>query len=55
MALDVRALTPLIQVYDMPTSMKFYRDVLGLQIVTTSPELGPDRFHWAMLRLGDAD
>jgi hypothetical protein len=27
MALDVRGLTPLLQVYDMPTSVRFYRDV----------------------------
>ena len=55
MAIDVRGLTPLLQVYDMPTSVRFYRDVLGFQMVTTSPELGPDRFHWIMLRLGDAE
>ena len=55
MALDVRGLTPLLQVYDMPTSVRFYRDVLGFEIVTTSPRLGEDRFHWALLRLGDAE
>jgi len=55
MALDVRGLTPLLQVYDMPTSVRFYREVLGFQVVSTSPEFGPDRFHWAMLRLGDAE
>jgi len=30
MALDVRGLTPLLQVYDMPTSVRFYREVLWL-------------------------
>jgi glyoxylase I family protein len=55
MALDVRGLTPLLQVYDMPASVRFYRDVLGFAVVTTSPVLGPDRFHWALLRLGDAE
>ncbi len=55
MALDVRGLTPLLQVYDMPTSVRFYRDVLGFKIVSTSPTLGEDRFHWALLRLGDAE
>jgi glyoxylase I family protein len=53
MALDVRGLTPLLQVYDMPTSVRFYRDVLGFKIESTSPALGEDRFHWALLRLGD--
>lgn len=55
MALDVRGLAPLLQVYDMPTSVRFYREVLGFQVVSTSPKFGPDRFHWAMLRLGDAE
>jgi catechol 2,3-dioxygenase-like lactoylglutathione lyase family enzyme len=55
MALDVRGLTPLLQVYDMPASVRFYRDVLGFRVVTTSPVLGQDRFHWALLRLGDAE
>jgi glyoxylase I family protein len=53
MALDVYGLTPLLQVYDMPTSVRFYRDVLGFTIESTSPLLGEDRFHWALLRLGD--
>ncbi|MBV9759311.1 MAG: VOC family protein [Acidobacteriaceae bacterium] len=56
MAIDVRGLAPLVEVYDMPTSVRFYRDVLGFEIVNTSPNLGgEDRFHWAWLRLGDAD
>jgi len=55
MVLDARGLTPLLQVYDMPASVRFYRDALGFQVVTTSPPLGEDRFHWAMLRLGDAE
>ena len=55
MALDVRGLTPLLQVYDMPTSVRFYRDVLGFEIVSTSPMLGEDLFHWVWLRLGDAE
>ncbi len=55
MALDVRGLTPLLFVYDMPRSVRFYRDVLGFDVVKTSPKLGEDRFHWALLRLGDAE
>ncbi len=39
MGLDVRGLTPLLQVYDMPTSVRFYRDVLGFEVVSTSPML----------------
>ncbi|MFZ0630145.1 MAG: VOC family protein [Acidobacteriaceae bacterium] len=55
MAIEVRGLTPLVQVYDMPTSVRFYRDLLGFEIVSTSPVLGKDRFHWALLRLGKAE
>ena len=55
MPVDVRGVAPLIQVYDMPTSVHFYRDMMGFEVVATSPVLGPDRFHWAMLRLGGAE
>lgn len=55
MALDVRGLTPLLLVYDIPTSLRFYRDVLGFEVVSTSPPLGEDKCHWAWLRLGSAD
>ncbi len=41
----------------MPTAVRFYRDKLGFEVVSTSPQLGgdPDRFHWCLLRLGDAE
>ena len=56
MALDLRGLVPLLQVYDMPTSIAFYRDKLGFAVVSTSPSLGgQDRFHWVWLRLGNAE
>lgn len=57
MALDVRGVTTLLGVYDMPVSVRFYRDVLGFEIVSHSPHLGgdSDRFHWCWLRLGAAD
>jgi glyoxylase I family protein len=57
MALDVRGTTTLLGVYDMPTSVRFYRNALGFEIVSHSPHLGgdPDRFHWCWLRLGAAD
>ena len=52
MAVDVRGVCPLFQVYDMPTSVRFYRDTLGFEVVTTSPNLGgEDKFHWCLLRL----
>src|SRR4030095_6276508 len=45
---DFRGLTPLIQVFDMPASIRFYRDVLGFAVVTASgpvPHCG-----WVLLR-----
>jgi glyoxylase I family protein len=52
MAIDVRGLCPLLQVYDMPASVRFYRDTLGFELAATSPNLGSaDRFHWCLLRL----
>jgi len=55
MALEVRGVTALLQVYDMPTSVRFYRDVLGFEVVTTSPPYAEGRFHWCLLRLGGAE
>ena len=46
---------PLIQVFDMPTSVAFYRDVLGFTVVETSPERGPDDFDWGLLRRDGID
>jgi glyoxylase I family protein len=54
-ALQLRGLVPLLQIYDMPTSVRFYRDALGFEIVSTSPRLGDDYFHWVWLRLGNAE
>jgi uncharacterized glyoxalase superfamily protein PhnB len=55
MAIEVRGVCPLLQVYDMPESVRFYRDKLGFSVASTSPALGgEDRFHWCLLRLGDA-
>ena len=31
MAVDIKGMTPLLQVFDMATSLKFYCDVLGFQ------------------------
>jgi glyoxylase I family protein len=47
----LEGLAPLLQVFDMPTSIAFYRDVLGFEIVATSPARSPDDFDWVLLRL----
>jgi uncharacterized glyoxalase superfamily protein PhnB len=56
MAIAVRGLAPLLQVFDMPTAIKFYRDVLGFEVISTSEssESG-DRFDWALLKLANAE
>jgi glyoxylase I family protein len=53
MPIRVEGLAPLIQVFDMPRSVSFYRDVLGFEVVHQSQP--GDDFDWALLRLGDAE
>ena len=53
MSIEVRSVCALLQVFDMPASVRFYRDVLGFEIVETSPREG-DQFDWGLLRLNDA-
>ena len=53
--MKIEGFAPLIQVFDMPTSVAFYRDVLGFAVVSTSPPRGRDDFDWAMLRLDDVE
>ena len=53
MAIDVRGMTLLLQVFDMPKSVQFYCEVLGFELVTTSRP-GP-RFDWALLKWQGVD
>ena len=56
--MHLTGLVPLLQVFDMPESIRFYRDVLGFEIVSHSPEIEAAEgryFHWAWLRLGGAE
>ena len=56
--MDLRGVTPLLQVYDMPTSIRFYRGTLGFQVHTHAPHRGgsdPDSFHWVWLKHGVVD
>jgi catechol 2,3-dioxygenase-like lactoylglutathione lyase family enzyme len=47
-------MAPLLQVFDMPTSLAFYRDVLGFEVVTTSTPR-EEHFDWALLRLSGVE
>jgi catechol 2,3-dioxygenase-like lactoylglutathione lyase family enzyme len=49
----MQGLCPLIQVFDMPTSLAFYRDLLGFEIVQQSAE--GDSCGWAWLRRDRAE
>ena len=47
------SMTPLLQVFDMPSAVAFYRDRLGFEVVAHSPELDAAEgryFHWCCLR-----
>lgn len=48
----VEGLVPLLQVFDMPRALAFYRDLLGFRIIEQSP--GGDTCDWAWLRRGSA-
>jgi len=52
MNIELRGMTPLISVFHMPTSLRFYRDVLGLEVVMTSEPDKGDATNWCLLRLG---
>jgi len=54
MAIEIRHLAPLLQVFDMPTSLKFYCDGLGFEIALTDDKPAPHN-DWVMLRLNDFD
>ncbi len=53
MALEVEGVCPLLVIFDMPTSIAFYRDTLGFEVVATSQP--GDDFDWALLQLGGAE
>lgn len=55
MPIDFRGVVPLLQVFDMPAAVHFYRDVLGFEITDHSPDLpgedpGENHFGWALLK-----
>jgi catechol 2,3-dioxygenase-like lactoylglutathione lyase family enzyme len=53
MKTEVKGMTPLLQVFDMPRALGFYRDILGFEVVTDSGK--GDGSSWVWLRLGDSD
>lgn len=57
MGIVIEGATPMFHVYDVPTSLRLYRDVLGFEVVATSTPFSnaKDDFGWAMLRLNGVE
>jgi catechol 2,3-dioxygenase-like lactoylglutathione lyase family enzyme len=54
MAIQVRGLAPLLSVFDMPTSIKFYCEGVGFELVATDKKPAP-HFAWVLLRLNGSE
>jgi glyoxylase I family protein len=51
--LRIGGFATLIQVFDMPTSIAFYRDVIGFEVISDAPEDG--RCDWVWLKSGESE
>ncbi len=51
-AIDVRDMTPLLQVFDMPTSIRFYCEVLGFTVAGNDGKPVPNN-DWVLLKRDD--
>lgn len=56
MAIEVQGVAPMVQVFNMRRSLRFYRDALGFTVTGRSPSMSddPDDVNWCMLELGGA-
>jgi len=53
MTVRLEGLCPLLQVFDMPAAIAFYRDALGFVLVRSAPD--GDDCDWCLLRLGESE
>ena len=53
MPIEIQGMTPLIQVFNMPRALAFYRDLLGFEVVRDSGN--GDDSSWVWLRLSGTD
>ena len=53
MPLHIKRMTPLIQVFNMPRAVTFYRDILGFEVIADSGS--GDHSSWIMLRLDEGE
>jgi glyoxylase I family protein len=56
MPIEVQGVAPMLQVFDMPRSIRFYRDLLGFKVTGSSKakSSNPDDVDWVMLELSNA-
>jgi len=55
MNIDLRGMTPLLQVFDMVASLKFYCGVLGFEVVQTDSNTTAPNYNWVWLRRNEID
>ncbi len=53
MAITIDGMAPLLQVFNMPRALEFYRDILGFEIVSDSGQ--GDDSSWVWIRLQGVD
>ena len=49
----IEGMAPLLQVFDMPVSLKFYRDILGFKVIASSG--AGDDVDWVLMKLNDVE
>lgn len=52
-AIGLEGIAPLLQVFDMPTSLHFYRDILGFTVIQSSGQ--GDDVDWVLLKLNEIE
>jgi glyoxylase I family protein len=52
--INLQGMAPLLQVFDMPTSLHFYRDILGFEVTMHSPGEA-DEVDWVLLKLNNIE
>ncbi len=55
MGIEIKGMTPLLQVFDMASSLKFYCDVLGFEVVQADNNSTAPDHNWVWLRLNGTD
>lgn len=53
--INIKGMAPLLMVFDMPTSLHFYRDILGFTVKSTSADGEGDNVSWCLLGYGETE